>query len=132
MAGGDEIGVVDGHVVRLAIESLKQFWVGFEFFGSTLELAGVADKDTEPTVQRSQDASDFNIAVAKFAKVADFVAIFAEAHEDEATFRVGGFGGADVEEAGAVVKFDDLIDVGADAGVVIGLGRVDLRSIGGG
>ena len=110
-------------VVRLSIESLKELWIWPELLCAALKLAGVTNEDAEPAMKRAQDAAHLNFAVAELAQVTHLIAVFAEAHEDEAAVVIGGFGGADIEKSGAVGEFNDLIDVGTDAGVVIGLRR---------
>lgn len=65
------------------------------------------------------DAANVDVHIAVVFEVADFEAVFLEADDGEPAGVVWGLRRADVEEAGSVWKFDDIIDMRGDADVFI-------------
>jgi hypothetical protein len=70
-------------------------------------------------VKRLDDAADLDVHVAVFLEFADIALIFPEADDGEPAGVVRGLRGTDVEEAGAVWKFDHVIDMRGDADVFV-------------
>jgi len=62
---------------------------------------------------------NLHLLTAILAKLADVVAVFSFAEDQEATVFIGDIGGTYVEEARTVGEFYDIVDVGADADVFV-------------
>ena len=119
MAGGGEIWVADRHSVGLAIEVSEQTRVGPELFRASAELAHMTDYDAHAAVHGADCAAHFDVLVAIAAEVAYVIAVCAGADQGETALLVWQVGGADIEEAGAVGQFYDVVDVGAYADVLV-------------
>ena len=65
------------------------------------------------------DTADLDVGVAVFLELADIGVVFPGADDGESAGDVGGLRGADVEEAGSVWKFDNVIDMRGDADVFV-------------
>ena len=101
------------------VEAAGEQRVGAEFGRASVELAGVAEDQSGAAMEGLDDAADLDVHVAVFLELADFVVVFPRADDGESAGVVGGLRGADVEEAGSVWKFDNVIDMRGDADVFI-------------
>jgi hypothetical protein len=119
MAGRREIWVVDRHPVGLAIEVSEQARVRPELFRTSAELSHVTDHDAYAAVHGADCAAHFDVLVAIAAQVANIVAVCAEAEQGEAALLIGQVGGADIQEAGSIGQFYDVVDVSAYAHVLV-------------
>src|SRR5581483_6932825 len=86
---------------------------------AAIELPRVAEEDPGAAMHRLHDAANLYVHVAVFSELADGVAILPEAHDGEAAFLVWRFGRAHIEEARAVRKLHDVVDVGGDAHIFV-------------
>ena len=134
---GGKVGVGDRHLVGLAEEAAQQAGVGTEFFRASGELAGVADHDAHAAVHGPDDAADEDILILVAAQFADLAVVGVEAEHEEAALGIGHGERTDVEEAGAVLELDHIVDVGTDAdiladelGSLIGLDAGSRRRVG--
>jgi len=114
-----EVGVVDGWAGLVCREAAGKLGVRPEFWGTAIELAGVAEDHADAAVHGLNDAANVDVGVAVFAELADIIAVFPGAEDGEVAGVVGSLGRADVQEAGAIRKLDDLIDMRVDADVLV-------------
>lgn len=116
---GAQVWVADGRAGFICVEAAGELGVGFEFGRATVELTGVGEDHSGAAVHGLDDAADLDVEIAIFAELADLVVVFPRADYGETTVVVGGLGGADVEETGAVGKLNDVVDMRGDANVVV-------------
>jgi hypothetical protein len=77
------------------------------------------------------DAAHGHVLIPISAQVANVVPIFRKTEQGESALSVGEIGRADVKEAGAVFKFDERVNVGGNANVLVGfLGSFANRETG--
>ena len=114
-----QVGVGDGRLALVAGESVQQLGVGTELRWSTVELAGMAQHHSGSSMHGLHDAAQVDVGIAVLAQFADLLAIFAKADDCESALCVGSVGGTQVKEAGAVREFNDVVDVGLDADVLV-------------
>jgi len=70
-------------------------------------------------VEGLDDTADLDVGVAVVLELADIGVVFPGTDDGESAGVVGGLRGADVEEAGSVWKFDNVIDMRGDADVFV-------------
>ncbi len=128
MAGALQVGIAEGVVSGLGVERGQQAWVGAEFFWSARELAAVAEADSEPLMKVDDFSPEEDVAIEEGVEISDVAAIDGKGDDGESTLVVGQAGRADVEEARAVLGFDNIVDVGVDADCFAG----SLRDVLGG
>ena len=107
---------------RLAVvggEAFDQFGIGAELFGSAVELADVAEKDFCAAVYRADDAADANVLIEPELQIADLFAVGSQADDGKAAVCVGGPRTADVENAGSIRQFDDVVNVGVNTDIFV-------------
>jgi len=116
---GAEIGIADGRAIFFGIETAGEQGVGFEAGRTAVELARMREDHAGAAMHGLNDAADLDLHVAVFVEFTDEVVIVPGADDGEAAVVVGGLGGADVEEAGAVGKLDYVIDMRRNANVFV-------------
>ena len=116
---GVEIGIVEGRAGLVGGEAAGEQGIGLEFGRAAVELAGMALHHSRAPVHGLYDAAHLHIHVAVLGELADQVAVFPLADDGKGAGVVGGLWRADIEEAGAVGKLDDVVDVSGDADVFV-------------
>jgi hypothetical protein len=69
--------------------------------------------------QGHYDATDVDVHVAILVKLTDFASIVSKAHDREAAFVIWHVRSTNVEKAGAIRQFDNVVDMRRDAGFLV-------------
>src|SRR5277367_3904010 len=119
MAPTLERGIIECRFTISRREALQQRGVGTKLLGSTVKLAPMAKYDSGAFGKGVNRAPNLDLLAAQHLQTADFLAVLAEADDRKMAGRIGGFRTAHVEKAGAVGELDHVIDMSADAHVLV-------------
>ena len=100
-------------------ESVEEQGIGPKCGRAAVKLAHAVEQDTSTAVHRLDDAADVNVKIAVLAELTDLFAILPGIDDGEDAFLIWRVGRADIKIARAVGQFDDVINVGGDANILM-------------
>jgi hypothetical protein len=116
---GAQTGIVDGWARLVTRESVEEQGIGLECGWSPIKLAQAVEQDAGTAVHGFDDAADVDVKIAVLAELTDLFAILPGIDDGEDTLLVRRIWRADIEVARTVGEFDDVIDVGGDAYILV-------------
>ncbi len=107
-----KIGVADRWAALLGVEAVGEQGVGAELGRAAMELPLVAEHHAGAAPHRRHNPANLHVRAAELPEIANGFPILRQADHREQALLVGRLGRADVEESGAVVQLNHIVDVG--------------------